>query len=117
KIRLEFCSRFRHNNVPCRGPRRAGLSMRFVYAAPLSSQSDTSTLEHPHSCDIERRADGAVLVRVHSRAVDGPALPDAVFAFRAGDPQYSYWDAELRKREMFPAAATMPIPLPSFETS
>lgn len=70
------------------------------------------------ACDIERRLDGAVLVRVHSRVVDGRALPDAVFAFRAGDPQYSYWDAQLRSRELLPpTAATFTIPLPSYEPS
>ena len=89
--------------------------MRFVLAVP-SQPSDRSTLEHSH-CDIERRADGAVLVRVHSRVVEGRALPAAVFAFRPGDPQYSYWDAQLRQREMFPATAALPLPLPTFETS
>ncbi len=53
-----------------------------------------------NTCDIERRADGAVLVRVHSRVVDGRALPDAVFAFRAGDPQYSFWESQLRIRQL-----------------
>lgn len=70
--------------------------------------------------EVERRSDGAVLVRVHSRAVDGRALPDAVFAFRAGDPQYSYWEEQLRRREILNLAphapdmtpSAMPIPLP-----
>ena len=51
------------------------------------------------SWDVERRNDGAVLVRVHSRPYQGQALPDAVFAFRSGDPQFAYWEEELRKRE------------------
>lgn len=49
--------------------------------------------------NVERRSDGAVLVRVPSRPESGRALPDAVFAFRAGDPQYHYWDEQLRQRE------------------
>ena len=42
-------------------------------------------------CLIERRADGAVIVRVPSRGNHYPPLPDAVFTFRAGDPQFDYW--------------------------
>lgn len=52
-----------------------------------------------HSWDVERRHDGAVLVRVHSRNVNGRALPDAVFAFRAGDPQFAFWDEQLKHRD------------------
>jgi len=42
---------------------------------------------------IEQRADGTVVVRVRSESSDasGASLPDAVFSFRNGDPQYSYW--------------------------
>ena len=50
------------------------------------------------SWNVERRSDGAVLVRVPSEAT-GHSLPDAVFAFRAGDPQFHYWDEQLRMRE------------------
>ncbi|MGD9721166.1 MAG: hypothetical protein AB7O59_03815 [Pirellulales bacterium] len=67
------------------------------------------------SWDVERRQDGAVLVRVHSRVVNGRALPDAVFAFRAGDPQYSYWEQQLRNRELglgvAAAPAITPVPM------
>jgi hypothetical protein len=45
----------------------------------------------PDSCDVHRRSDGAVLVRVHSHDRHGRQLPDAVFTFRFGDPQYDYW--------------------------
>jgi hypothetical protein len=66
------------------------------------------------SWDVERRHDGAVLVRVHSRIVDGRALPDAVFAFCAGDPQFSFWEQQLRHREIltlpFPPTSS-PVPL------
>jgi hypothetical protein len=47
------------------------------------------------SWEVERRGDGAVLVRVHSRPNNGHTLPDAVFAFRAGDPQFLYWEQQL----------------------
>lgn len=48
---------------------------------------------------IERRSDGAVLVRVPSREREGRRLPDAVFAFRSGDPQYGYWEQRLREQQ------------------
>ena len=47
-----------------------------------------------HLVSLEKRGDGAVIVRVRS---DGPdQLPDAVFAFRSGDPQYAYWLGRLQ---------------------
>ena len=49
--------------------------------------------------DIERRTDGAVLVRVHSCNREGQPLPDAVFAFRLGDPQYTYWAQQLNQQD------------------
>jgi hypothetical protein len=42
-------------------------------------------------CDVQRHSDGTVLVRVHSLDRHGRPLPDAVFTFRVGDPQYGYW--------------------------
>jgi hypothetical protein len=70
-------------------------------------------LQDSHAWIVERRHDGAVLVRVRSRIENGRALPDAVFAFRAGDPQFSFWDAQLRHREVVgPIAATFPSPVP-----
>jgi hypothetical protein len=68
-------------------------------------------LQDLHLYELERRADGAVVVRVASRVVDGRALPDAVFAFRAGDPQFAFWDAQLRGREVLPPSVTLPLPL------
>jgi hypothetical protein len=53
----------------------------------------------PERCSLERRGEHVVLVRVRSRAVGGRRLPDAVFTFRAGDPQYAFWAAQLRARE------------------
>jgi hypothetical protein len=51
------------------------------------------------NCTLERRADGAVIVRVPSRSTGATTLPDAVFSFRAGDPQYDYWERQLRLRQ------------------
>ncbi|MDX1963380.1 MAG: hypothetical protein SFX18_09520 [Pirellulales bacterium] len=45
---------------------------------------------------VERRADGAIVVRVRSQPVaNKPPLPDAVFCFHAGDPQYDFWSRKL----------------------
>lgn len=43
---------------------------------------------------MERRDDGTILVRMHSTDRQGKPLPDAVFTFRKGDPQYEYWDKQ-----------------------
>lgn len=40
---------------------------------------------------IEKRCDGALVVRVQSEGPADSRLPDAVFSFRCGDPQYAYW--------------------------
>lgn len=43
-------------------------------------------------CSVEMRPDGVVVVRVPpSMQCDQRSLPDAVFSFRVGDPQYGYW--------------------------
>ena len=48
---------------------------------------------------LERRCDGAVLVRIPSRRDQFPPLPDAVFAFRDGDPQFDVWHERLMRQE------------------
>ena len=53
-------------------------------------------------CDawrVERRGDGALLVRVSSRLGLDNRLPDAVFSFRSGDPQYGYWEERFREQQ------------------
>lgn len=40
---------------------------------------------------IEKRSDGVLVVRVQSEGPADSRLPDAVFSFRCGDPQYAYW--------------------------
>ena len=54
-------------------------------------------MEHDR-CDVQRRDDGSVLVRVHSSDSRGQRLPDAVFTFRPGDPQYTYWEQQVNQR-------------------
>ena len=55
-------------------------------------QSSTDPARIPdHRLKIEQRGDGAVVVRVRSDGPEDSRLPDAVFAFRCGDPQYAYW--------------------------
>jgi hypothetical protein len=51
---------------------------------------------------IERRSDGALLVRVNSRPRPGNRLPEAVFSFRSGDPQYVYWEERFREQQKQP---------------
>jgi hypothetical protein len=48
-------------------------------------------------CIVERRTDGVVLVRVRSRPAGNDTLPDAVFTFRPGDPQFKFWDRQAPK--------------------
>lgn len=48
---------------------------------------------------IERRKDGVLVVRVQSEVRNGEQLPDAVFSFRCGDPQYSEWEEKWRAQK------------------
>jgi len=47
---------------------------------------------------IHKREDGAIVVRVKSAGDAQDRLPDAVFSFRCGDPQYAYWLARCQSR-------------------
>ena len=47
---------------------------------------------------IEMRADGLLIVRVRSRQDTDHPLPDAVFSFRPGDPQYRQWEQRLARQ-------------------
>jgi hypothetical protein len=58
---------------------------------------DTPSMDS-NSWDIERRGDGAVIVRMHSSDRLGRSLPDAVFTFRTGDPQFSYWEQQWKQK-------------------
>jgi len=51
----------------------------------------------PSEYHVQRRPDGAVVVRVVSpRREQATPLPDAVFCFQIGDPQHDYWASKLR---------------------
>ena len=59
--------------------------------------------ENVETWQLERRHDGSVIVRVPSARRRGKQkLPDAVFSFRRGDPQYRYWDERLKAQENQP---------------
>lgn len=47
---------------------------------------------------IDRRNDGVLLVRIPSEQHNGETLPDAVFSFRAGDPQYKLWEQRYQEQ-------------------
>jgi len=61
----------------------------------MASNSEAASIPDER-LSIEQRRDGAILVRVRSEGSEGSRLPDAVFSFRCGDPQYSYWLARLK---------------------
>ena len=56
----------------------------------MTSPSDPSPIPDSQ-LRIEQRSDGALVVRVRSAGEGEASLPDAVFSFRCGDPQYAYW--------------------------
>jgi hypothetical protein len=56
----------------------------------MTSPADPSPIPESQ-LRIEQRSDGAVVVRVRSAGEGDARLPDAVFSFRCGDPQYAYW--------------------------
>ncbi|MGD9647957.1 MAG: hypothetical protein AB7U73_19755 [Pirellulales bacterium] len=64
----------------------------------LKSDANGLAADCQRNWRVERRADGAILVRVPSWDRAGRRLPDAVFSFRNGDPQYLRWDEFLRQR-------------------
>jgi hypothetical protein len=61
--------------------------------------ADTDSSQLPDSWTVQRRADGAVLVRVPPRRQTAPPLPDAVFTFRVGDPQFDFWAGQVEQQE------------------
>ena len=81
----------------------AGPNVTIMYSGSVPAEANLSSLAEKiegspmelDSWDVERGSDGNVLVRVHSCAGDGRELPDAVFTFRRGDPQYDFWHGKL----------------------
>jgi hypothetical protein len=65
------------------------------YTTTMKTASESAMIPDEQLC-IEQRGDGSIVVRVRSDGPDGGRLPDAVFSFRCGDPQYSYWLERLR---------------------
>jgi hypothetical protein len=61
--------------------------------------ADTDHSHLPHAWTAERRSDGAVIVRVPPASPSAPPLPDAVFTFRAGDPQFDFWEHQAAQQE------------------
>jgi hypothetical protein len=60
---------------------------------PQQASNTLTATSCPDSVDLERRNNGTIIVRVHSfEKATGLPLPDAVFTFRRGDPQYEYWN-------------------------
>jgi hypothetical protein len=52
----------------------------------------------PSNYFIERRHDGALIVRVRATTPCDPPLPDAVFTFRPADPQFEVWQRRYREQ-------------------
>lgn len=59
--------------------------------APADPASSDSGIIPDDRCTVERRSDDVLVVRVRSQGSEHERLPDAVFSFRCGDPQYAYW--------------------------
>ena len=47
---------------------------------------------------IEQKEDGVLLVRIPSENRNGKTLPDAVFSFRKGDPQFALWESRWQEQ-------------------
>lgn len=46
----------------------------------------------PESYNIKQRKGNVLIVRVFSKPFRGQEIPDTVFTFRPGDPQYELWN-------------------------
>jgi len=71
----------------------------------MRSASESAMIPDERLC-VEQRGDGTIVVRVRSDGPDGGRLPDAVFSFRCGDPQYAYWLERLQAAPFRQAAPT-----------
>lgn len=59
------------------------------------TQSMSTDINLSNQYVVFSRDQGVVLVRVLSKDTGQDRLPDAVFTFRPGDPQYDYWRERL----------------------
>ena len=71
----------------------AASSRRFLTPVPM----DISSIPDDR-ITIQKRDDGTLLVRIQSAGEERNRLPDAVFSFRCGDPQYAYWLSRLQQQ-------------------
>jgi hypothetical protein len=71
----------------------AASSRRFLTPLPM----DISSIPDDR-ITIQKRDDGTLLVRIQSAGEERNRLPDAVFSFRCGDPQYAYWLSRLQQQ-------------------
>ena len=62
----------------------------------MPSQTDISGILDDR-ISVQQRSDGSIVVRIQSPGDERSRLPDAVFSFRCGDPQYDYWLRRLNK--------------------
>ncbi len=64
----------------------------------MASPTDISGIPDDR-ISVQKRSDGSIVVRIQSAGDEPNRLPDAVFSFRCGDPQYDYWLRRLKKPE------------------
>jgi hypothetical protein len=84
----------------------AASSRRFLTPLPHAASSRRSLTPVPMDISsipddritIQKRDDGTLLVRIQSAGEERNRLPDAVFSFRCGDPQYAYWLSRLQQQ-------------------
>lgn len=60
----------------------------------------------PDTYQIEQLSGGVLLVRIPSGTFNGQPLPDAVFTFRIGEPQYDRWLKRYYEQQGEPADST-----------
>jgi hypothetical protein len=63
----------------------------------MPPSTDTSGIPDDR-ISVQKRSDGSIVVRIQSAGDEHNRLPDAVFSFRCGDPQYDYWLRRLKNQ-------------------
>jgi hypothetical protein len=63
----------------------------------MASPTDISGIPE-NRISVQKRSDGSIVVRIQSAGDERNRLPDAVFSFRCGDPQYDYWLRRLKQQ-------------------
>ena len=88
--RLDSCREARHTSHTDASGAQSTETHALRKPVIMPSPSEASRIPD-HRLTIEKRSDGAIVVRVRSEGPEESRLPDAVFSFRNGDPQYAYW--------------------------